>query len=110
MFVEDKFAGPLPVHPIARHQGIKQTCEQIGAVLPKAFPIRVWNNFKTSLRNWQQRRIDRQAFQHMVTLDDPLLRDIGVTKSDVIWASKLPLSINAALELEKIARQNKRTL
>ena len=56
----------------------------------------------------KQQRIDRDAFRRLVALDDAALKDIGVTRNDVIWASQLPLSQNASLELEKIARQPKR--
>ena len=49
-------------------------------------------------------RIDRLAFQHVLYLDDQLLEDIGVTRDDVLWANKLPLTENAALELRNIAR------
>ncbi len=54
------------------------------------------------LRKAQQ--IDRLAFQHVLYLDDQLLEDIGVTRDDVLWANKLPLKENAALELRNIAR------
>ncbi len=55
-----------------------------------------------------QRRIDRDAFLRLMVLDDAMLKDIGVKREDVIWASQLPLSVNASLELEKIARQPSR--
>jgi len=32
------------------------------------------------------RRIDRQAFNNVLTLDDRTLKDIGVTRQDVMWA------------------------
>ena len=51
---------------------------------------------------------NRLAFKNLLTLEANILQDIGVTREDVIWASKLPLSINAALELEKIARASRR--
>lgn len=53
---------------------------------------------------WQQRRIDRDAFKTLERLDDGMLQDIGVTRADVTWASQLPLSHNASVELELIAR------
>jgi uncharacterized protein YjiS (DUF1127 family) len=108
MFVTDKYAGLPAAHPIARHEVVRQTCEKIASTLPQSPIAGVWQKITTGFRNWQKRRLDRQAFQHMVTLDDPILKDIGVTRADVIWASKLPLSQNAAQELENIARQNKR--
>ena len=52
----------------------------------------------------KQRRIDRLAFKHMLTLDEEMLKDIGVTRDDVIWASKLPLEINASRTLEEARR------
>jgi hypothetical protein len=55
----------------------------------------------------RQQVTDRLAFKNLLTLEANILQDIGVTKEDVIWASKLPLSKNAALELEKIARANR---
>ena len=51
------------------------------------------------------RRIDRQAFKNVLTLDDRTLKDIGVTRQDVIRVSRLPLSVDAAIKLEEIARR-----
>ncbi len=59
------------------------------------------------LKTRHRQRIDRQAFSNMLSLDTAILQDIGVTREDVIWASKLPLSQNAALELDKVARANR---
>lgn len=109
MYTNNKFAGYPPVHPIARHAGFRQTCEEMVAKLPRKTGIlAILNSVGTTWNTWQKRRTDRQAFQHMLALDDKLLRDIGLTRADVIWADKLPLSQNAAAELEKIALQNKR--
>ena len=47
---------------------------------------------------------DRAAFEHMLHVEDRILEDIGVTRDDVIWASKLPLSKNAALELQRVSK------
>jgi uncharacterized protein YjiS (DUF1127 family) len=58
----------------------------------------------TVIRNWRARR----AVSRLDALDDYLLRDIGVTRSDVRWASGLPLSVNAALELEERATRRRR--
>ncbi len=57
-----------------------------------------------------RQKTDRQAFDTMLTLEEYILKDIGVTRGDVVWASKLPLSRNAALELDIIARHNKRVI
>ena len=66
------------------------------------------------LKNANARRvkqnIDRQAFAQLLRLNAHILSDIGVTRDDVIWASKLPQSINASLELEKMVLFNKSNL
>ncbi len=69
---------------------------------------RLASGIKAIFANWIQSRINRQAFSHLLALDAHILRDIGVTREDVIWASKLPVSV-ASLELEKIARINQKT-
>ena len=55
----------------------------------------------------RQQVTNRLAFKNLLTLEANILQDIGVTREDVIWASKLPLSQNAALELDKVARANR---
>ena len=66
---------------------------------------RVSSKFLASLvSDWKKRRqqrIDRDAFLNLLRLDERELRDIGLTRDDVLLASKMPLSYNAALELEK---------
>lgn len=56
------------------------------------------------IRNWRARR----AVERLDALDDFLLRDIGVTRAEVHWASGLPLSVNAALLLEERATRRRR--
>lgn len=53
----------------------------------------------------QERKISRDAFQHLLKLDDGLLDDIGVTRDAVRWAASLPLSEDAAQALEDTARR-----
>jgi len=62
----------------------------------------------TYLETRRQQVTNRLAFKNLLTLEANILQDIGVTREDVIWASKLPLSQNAALELDKIARASRR--
>ncbi|MEO9873646.1 MAG: hypothetical protein ABJM26_21420 [Anderseniella sp.] len=58
----------------------------------------------TLLRNWRA----RSRVRGMHDLDDRMLTDIGVRRDEVIWASYLPLTVNAALELEKAAFRRRR--
>lgn len=60
---------------------------------------------------WQlqrQRSRSRRAMRHLLTLDDAALRDIGVHRGDVAWASRLPNSADATAELELLARGHRR--
>ncbi|PZF75896.1 hypothetical protein DK847_16250 [Aestuariivirga litoralis] len=58
----------------------------------------------TVIRNWRARR----AVARLDALDDFLLHDIGVTRTEVRWAAGLPLTVNAALELEEQATRRRR--
>lgn len=60
----------------------------------------LWN----LVRNWRAKR----AVGRLDALDDFLLHDIGVTRADVRWAAGLPLTVNAALELEERATRRRR--
>jgi hypothetical protein len=59
--------------------------------------------FENLIRNWLARR----AVRRLEYLDEHLLRDIGATRDDVVWASHLPLNRNAALALDERTRQSK---
>ena len=62
-------------------------------------PSRSFAGWRTILRNWRARRHVR-ALQDR---SDSLLYDIGVTRDEVAWASGLPLTANAAKELDRAA-------
>ena len=49
---------------------------------------------------------DRDAFNAMLRLEDELMRDIGVTRANVEWASRLPLEKNAADELRRLSQKD----
>ncbi|MFK5977285.1 MAG: DUF1127 domain-containing protein [Rhizobiaceae bacterium] len=54
------------------------------------------------LQAYRQNRTNRLAFRTVLRLDDHMLRDIGLTRDDVLWADQLPMSRSAAKELNKI--------
>ncbi len=62
--------------------------------------------FAKFLRERQKLRVNRAAFNSMLSLDDRMLSDIGVTRDNVRWASKLPLHMNAAEELQKLSQKS----
>ena len=57
------------------------------------------------VRNWLARR----AVSQLGHFDDHLLKDIGVTRGDIGWASKLPLTENPAAALDDRVNQRRRT-
>jgi len=65
---------------------------------------RWYKTIKQLLVTRYNQRIERQAFNNLLALDDRTLKDIGVTRQDVKWASRLPLSEDAAIKLEIITR------
>ncbi len=62
------------------------------------------SHLRRFLRNW----VARRAIARLDNYDDFLLRDIGVTRDDIRWASHLPLSQNAALALEERSVRQRR--
>lgn len=105
-FVLDKFAGSPGVHPIARHTGSPKT-DCVNDRSSKRIFSAAFDSIRTYFHKWHKQREARTAFQHLLALDDANLDDIGVRREDVLWASRLPLSQNAAVELELLARSRK---
>jgi uncharacterized protein YjiS (DUF1127 family) len=60
---------------------------------------------RTHLRN----RRARKKVIALRDLDQRMLTDIGVTYDDIVWASKLPLSVNSAHDLDKVSRDSRST-
>lgn len=54
---------------------------------------------------WRDRKSDRQAFETLLRLDDATLADMGYSRADVEKASRLPISVNAALYLREQNRK-----
>lgn len=80
----------------------------ISASAPMATPLlrRLTQQFEYIRQRLEKRRDLKQAraaFLNVAHLDDRLLEDIGVTREEVQWAASLPLEMNAALELKKLA-------
>jgi uncharacterized protein YjiS (DUF1127 family) len=62
--------------------------------------------------HWKRRKSlieDRRAFETMLALDEVILRDIGVSRDEVEWASRLPMEFHAARELKKVAERRRRS-
>lgn len=90
---------------ICTTQNIAQTNDtKLSAIVSTAIRQAV-SLFVKKYQARKQHRIDRQAFLQMLKLDDRMLADIGVTHGDVLWASNLPIEVNAARELTLIRRQ-----
>ena len=62
----------------------------------------------SALVRWQRQRRDRAAFMALLGKEDWVYRDLGVHRGDVEWASRLPMNVNAALELEKMRNRSLR--
>lgn len=75
-----------------------------GAATP-GHPLR---HLADSLTAHLARKRDRRAFKQMLNLDDQVLNDMGVTRHEVEYASRLPLSVDAATELRRISLERRR--
>ncbi len=81
-------------------------CTYIAATAPPTLIGAVLGYFKAKAKQRQ----DRAAFQHLLSLEPEILKDIGVTRGDVVWANNLPMHVNAALALECETRPRKHLL
>ena len=72
--------------------------------IQQARPAAPGFSLSNMLRNWRA----RSKVRALHDLDDRMLADIGVRRDEVIWASYLPLTVNAALELENAAFRRRR--
>lgn len=54
---------------------------------------------RRTARNWKAKR----RIAALADFDDYMLRDIGITRDEVQWAARLPLTVNAAIALEERA-------
>jgi len=79
-------------------------CEPISINASSSTLGRLTANVMQRLHCRKLRKIDRDAFQQLTTLDDSLLNDIGVSRADVEWAMKLPRSQDASVALQLVSR------
>jgi uncharacterized protein YjiS (DUF1127 family) len=54
-----------------------------------------------------QEWLARGRLVRLASLDERMLRDLGVARSDLAWALSLPLSVNAEAALYERARNNR---
>jgi len=81
-------------------------CTMTECTSPQVRPAATGFSLSGLFRNWRA----RSKVRALHDLDDRMLADIGIRRDEVIWASYLPLTMNAALELENAAfrRRKKR--
>ena len=94
-------------HPVARHY---RPAAKAGRVLGRlaAALTGALSKLVDAIHTYRQRKLDRAAVEYMLGLEDHMLSDIGLTRMDVEWANRLPLSVNAATELELKAMINRK--
>jgi len=66
----------------------------------------VWQQLLRNRALRKQRKQNRLALETLHNLDERTLKDIGLNRSDVVWASGLPMNINAAEALNEIRARN----
>jgi uncharacterized protein YjiS (DUF1127 family) len=59
----------------------------------------IGTSFFTMFRNWRA----RSEMAKLANCDDQILRDLGISRDEVRWAARLPLSQNPRLALEGCA-------
>jgi uncharacterized protein YjiS (DUF1127 family) len=78
------------------------TCEAVNVEIEKSILARIADWFDVR----RQQRRERARFSTMLRLEDHILADIGVTRSSVEWADRLPIDKDAGCELAKNTGRN----
>ena len=79
-------------------------CTMTECTSPQVRPAATGFSLSGLFRNWRA----RSKVRALHDLDDRMRADIGIRRDEVIWASYLPLTTNAALELENAAFRRRR--
>jgi uncharacterized protein YjiS (DUF1127 family) len=58
-----------------------------------------------SVANHLRRFRDMNEIRELATFEDRSLRDLGLTRGDLYWASRLPVEEHATERLQRIARR-----
>ena len=74
-----------------------------------ALLLGLWRAASRFLHQRKLYRARRRAFRGLLSLDDQMLFDIGVTREELLSADALPLSINAADELHRVSLMRRRS-
>ena len=82
----------LPLSDTARH-------EIMGAIPGRWHPSSLWRNFKA-----------RRKVRALADLENNMLDDIGITRTEIAWAARLPLTVNAAILLDQRARARRQSV
>jgi len=61
-----------------------------------------WSGLSTRVANWRARR----SLKELMSAEDWLLKDIGLTRSEIAWAMHLPLTVDPAEELNRVAKRS----
>ena len=57
-----------------------------------------------TVQRWYKNWLARRQVRSLASYETRMLNDMGVTRDEVLWASRLPLNINAAWELRHRSR------
>lgn len=50
-------------------------------------------------------RLNRMLLKRLLSVNDLVLKDVGLTREELIWACGLPIWMDAAVEMRKVADQ-----
>ncbi|MCE8016550.1 hypothetical protein HOP62_10760 [Halomonas sp. MCCC 1A17488] len=69
--------------------------------MPAMPPLGLIHALETRWQEYRRRRRFRQRFLHLLAYDDHMLEDMGHSRDDILWASRLPLKEDAEQALEQ---------
>ncbi len=94
----------VEAHPSGHAQSLMQDNAEVSSPRKSSGLRHLVQQFMHWMETRREQRENRDAFSHLLALDDTLLQDIGVTRAEVEKAARLPLAENAAQSLHNATR------
>lgn len=95
-------------HPVSDDDNAPPSPPKLTLYMPATPPLGLIHVLELWWWRYRRRRQFRQYFAELLSHDDHILEDMGHRRSDILWASELPLKVDALKALQERQARYKR--